>query len=234
MELFQVELTGFKKFREKTTLKARGKLLAILGPNEAGKSSLLKALKRLDDEAGFQPTERSTGAGNKVPNIKVTYLLSQEDREAVGLTIGTWYDVAKSATGKLTWSIRPTPPDRDYKHRPKLIKQVGTLPKSVQAFLVENDENLLGDTTKLLARIFVNEVELSDEAKPQLSELLSRWQSLATSEAPPKVRRISDDLAEAVRLETAQSRGLVAGNALRSRMPEFLFFGADERDLQSV
>jgi ABC-type multidrug transport system fused ATPase/permease subunit len=62
MELFQVEITGFKKFKDKATLKTRGKVLAILGANEAGKSSLLKALQRLDDNRPFQPNEISRGA----------------------------------------------------------------------------------------------------------------------------------------------------------------------------
>ncbi len=48
MELFQVDISGFRKFKERTVLKTRGKVLAILGANEAGKSSLLKALIRLN------------------------------------------------------------------------------------------------------------------------------------------------------------------------------------------
>lgn len=193
MELFQVELTGFRKFKEKASLKTRGKLLAILGPNEAGKSSLLRALERLDDNGEFQPTERSREAGEKVPTIKATYLLSQEDREAVGLTVGTWYDVTKSASGKRTWTIRPTPPDRDYMHRSKLAALVGTLPKTAQAYLVENDNDLLGDTSKLLGRIFSNETELSDDAQQQLSELASRWRSVADSGAPAKIKQVSEN-----------------------------------------
>ena len=87
MELFQVEIVGFKKFKDKMTLKTRGKLLAILGPNEAGKSSLLKSLERLDDNDEFQTTERSRGANDKNPSIKATYLLSQEDCDAADLRV---------------------------------------------------------------------------------------------------------------------------------------------------
>lgn len=233
MELFQVEITGFKKFREKATLKTRGKLLAILGPNEAGKSSLLRALERLNDSEEFQPTERSRDSGGNGPIIKATYLLSAADRDAVGLAVGNWYDLTKSSNGKLGWSIRPTPPDRDYSHRPKLIAQIAKLPKSAQTFLIEKDEDLLAATNELLGRKFTNEAELSAESKEKFTEIVSRWQSATESDAPSKTRHISDNLAAAVRLETAESQRLVAGKALWGRLPEFLFFSQADRDLQA-
>ena len=135
MELFQVELTGFKKFKDKTTLKTRGKLLAILGPNEAGKSSLLRALNLLDVNEAFEANERSRGVEDNYPIIKATYLLSSEDRDAAGISVGDWYEITKYADGGRKWAIRPTPPDRDYLHRAKLVAQLNRLSNTATRFL---------------------------------------------------------------------------------------------------
>jgi ABC-type sulfate/molybdate transport systems ATPase subunit len=47
-----VKVAGFRRFGQASTLNTTGKLVAILGPNEAGKSSLLDAIAMLShDEA---------------------------------------------------------------------------------------------------------------------------------------------------------------------------------------
>jgi predicted ATP-dependent endonuclease of OLD family len=232
MELFQVEITGFRKFKEKASLKTRGKLLAILGPNEAGKSSLLRALERLDDNTSFEANERSRGLNPNATTIKATYLLSAEDREAVGLTVGTWYDITKHSNGERKWTIRPTPPDRDYGHRQKLIAAVNRLTKNEQALLAEEDEQLLVDTKESFGRIFRSEKDLSEEHKQELSEIASRWREASGSDRPEKFDRIGDSLATTIRLETEESKRTVAGRALWDRLPEFLLFGEDDRDLR--
>lgn len=233
MELFQVEITGFKKFREKASLKSRGKLLAILGSNEAGKSSLLRALERLDDNHAFQPNEHSKGADTEGPTIKATYLISQEDRDEAGLSVGTWYEVTKNPNGKRTWFIRPTPPDRDYSHRPKLIVLVNKLTKAAQTLLAESDERLFEDSERLLGHLIGTQKELTAEEKQQLSELAARWKTASDSQTSTKLKQISETFTAVVGLETAESQLKAAGAALWDRLPEFLFFSDDDRNLKS-
>lgn len=233
MELFQVEITGFKKFKDRAVLKTRGKLLAVLGPNEAGKSSLLRALHLLDVDQAYSATERSRGVEDKYPITKATYLISQEDRDFAGLSVGTWYEITKYASGERKWHIRPTPPDRDYAHRQKLIAQVRKLPKGMQTLLAESDETMIADTFALLDDLFGGEAELSSDEKQKLTELNARWQSVAETRDQIKIREISESLIVAVGLESAESNRLVAGKALWQRLPEFLLFGDDDRDLKA-
>jgi hypothetical protein len=44
MRLISVELTGLKRFEQTTKINLDGKLIALVGPNEAGKTSILDAL----------------------------------------------------------------------------------------------------------------------------------------------------------------------------------------------
>lgn len=233
MELFQVEITGFKKFKETAILKARGKILAILGPNEAGKSSLLRALHLLDVDEAYGINERSRGSDENFPIIKATYLLSPEDREAVGIKVGTWYDVTKYADGNRSWEIRPSPPDRDYSHRSKLAARISKFSKAAIAHLAETDVDLSENTKALLDRIFRHEKELSAEEKQQLAELASRWRGVPTTDSLPKIQEFINDLDTAINIEMARSKCTSAGEALWDRLPEYVFFSAQDRALKS-
>ena len=46
MRLIAVELTGYRRFADPTRIDVDGPLTAIVGPNEAGKTSLLDAMLR--------------------------------------------------------------------------------------------------------------------------------------------------------------------------------------------
>jgi AAA15 family ATPase/GTPase len=53
VEFYQIDVAGYRKFRSPARFKTRGKIVAILGSNEAGKSSLLSAIERLNDNDEF-------------------------------------------------------------------------------------------------------------------------------------------------------------------------------------
>ena len=41
MRLVEIELTGFRRFEETTRINVNGSVVCFVGPNEAGKSSIL-------------------------------------------------------------------------------------------------------------------------------------------------------------------------------------------------
>ena len=84
MRLVKAEVSGFGRLAE-GKVNLDNKVLAIVGPNEAGKTTLLKALAFIDNGATLSVSERSRGL--VVPDdhtvVRVQYLLEGNDAEVV-------------------------------------------------------------------------------------------------------------------------------------------------------
>jgi AAA15 family ATPase/GTPase len=57
MMLIAFSVEGYRRFVGKTSVKLHGRLIAFVGPNEAGKSSLLKAMAHLNSSAALERNE---------------------------------------------------------------------------------------------------------------------------------------------------------------------------------
>lgn len=87
MDLNWVKLQGYKRLVS-TTLNTSGKVVAIVGSNEVGKSSILQALQHLnhDKKKRFQSNELSRGNDSQNDEdvvIEAGFLLDDEDRKAI-------------------------------------------------------------------------------------------------------------------------------------------------------
>jgi predicted ATP-dependent endonuclease of OLD family len=82
LKLISVEVLGYRRL-VKIKVNLTGKLIAIVGPNEAGKTSLLHALERLDKGDAVPPQDISRAAGQVDPQevyLKAEYLLDEDDQ----------------------------------------------------------------------------------------------------------------------------------------------------------
>lgn len=118
MRLVKVHLQGYRRFAARSTLAVGGRVTALIGPNEAGKSSLLSAIARFGGDSlplgadDLHPNRTSTAA----PVLELEYVLNEEERELVGLRHGGWpyterparLFLSLSATGRR--EIRLDPP----------------------------------------------------------------------------------------------------------------------------
>lgn len=84
MRLVKAEISGFGRLAT-GKVNLDNKVLAIVGPNEAGKTTLLKALAYIDNGATLSVSERSRGLN--VPDnhtvVRVQYILDPDDLAAV-------------------------------------------------------------------------------------------------------------------------------------------------------
>ena len=85
MQLYSVSVEGWRRFADRQTLQLNGKLIALVGPNEAGKSSLLAALQSLDEVRAIIPSDVARGKSLSDLFLRGYYHLDDEDLAAAGL-----------------------------------------------------------------------------------------------------------------------------------------------------
>lgn len=115
MRLISARIRGYGRLAD-TKINLDSKLIAVVGPNEAGKTTLLKALAHVDSEDAVAPPERSRGAtvSDDTTVVSLDYVLEDTDRAALAdldlaeppqsMTVG-----CKAEGGNVTVGITPLP-----------------------------------------------------------------------------------------------------------------------------
>ena len=115
MRLINAEIKGYGRLVD-SKVNLDSKVIAIVGPNEAGKTTLLKALEFLSAGGVLSPLLRSRTKppiSDDVEIIKVNFNLEDKDRDQLSdiplQNLPSAITVARHANGKLTLSINPYP-----------------------------------------------------------------------------------------------------------------------------
>lgn len=116
MRLVAFKVQGYRRFVEPTSVKLHGDLVAFVGPNEAGKSSLLKALAHLSDSGAFE-TNESPRRTTHTPKLTWHFQLEDSDKAAIADLPDTSRVeravVTKDSSGRRKWRLEPHSPRRD-------------------------------------------------------------------------------------------------------------------------
>ena len=185
MDLNWVKLQGYKRLVS-TTLNTSGKVVAIVGSNEVGKSSILQALQHLNHNGRFNPQELNRA--NESPNeedvvIEAGFLLDDTDQEAIshlfqGHTVRQ-FKITKLLNRTRKWEITPKPK--------RMAKQYNGDAKSLSEISQE-----LTDPYKEIEEILIQRIPrilFFDEAQRDLKSTYE-LSNLAAS-PPPALRNLA-------------------------------------------
>lgn len=112
MQLAELRMKGFRRFADEH-VDLNADVVAFVGPNEAGKSSVLEALAAIEDDEPFdrgQLTDRREVDDDQVV-VQLRFLLDEEEAELVrevgGVGEPRWFVVEKRRVGRRTFRAEP-------------------------------------------------------------------------------------------------------------------------------
>jgi hypothetical protein len=240
LRLIKLKLTDFRRFDGEQSLDLNESLIALVGPNEAGKSSILTAIGSVGRKEAPSPTDTTRGrAGPAI--IAALFALDPDDKAAIaeihgGGAVARAWITRTAGTDKWTCGLQPHP-QRDRAPRMRCLRLVTELkdsaaigPMAYQAAiggLASSDETLPEETIATLQTL--GDMFYDTEAyDPELKRLTDH--DLALKSLLTGLGTALRDLSEFERRPTPWRQFV---DILKDRIPEVAFFGAPDRELQS-
>lgn len=245
MRLLKIRLTNYRRFVEECSLEVNERLIALVGPNEAGKSSILDALELLGSRTpptGKDASRSSSGAAL----VEGLYALDDTDRAELadfhqGSAVGQVWVKLRSDDESSTWLLLPRP-TRDLAPRRRCEKVVKALKDDP---MIEIEFS----TTDALV-VLGSPEETLDEGELSLFETLAgqiRGLDLPQNDDHDDEDWSEDDIAEIREAREAAASALVdlarherlptpvrqCIDALSARLPQAAFFKQADRELES-
>jgi hypothetical protein len=258
VQLVRLKLEKFRRFAEAQSLDLNEDLIALVGPNEAGKSSILAALGLLGRGQCPAGSDRTRGLQGAAV-ISALFVLDEDDREALAgvhdgsLTTHAWVELRSDTEGPV-WRLTPRP-NRDLGPRNRCETALEKLrgdPGLGGQF--STDQEWTWDP-QLWDTVFTY-LELEDETLPDY--VVDSFESVARrlqgieypSQAewlegePPEPRKVdiawqkkrdtaAETLRELAQFERRPSPELMAIEILQGRLPAIVAFEEADRVLES-
>ena len=249
MRLRSIQVTGYKRFAATQTLYLGPRVVAIVGPNEAGKTSLLKALLHLPASAAFDRREFTgrRSPGSRTTIVQARYEVETDDRVDIEhlLDSGTTYTFEQflDSDGLARWNMTPRI-RRDTGTREALSKRVATLNerRALDVNFAPDEDGNVPDPDTSISSMSAALAEMLSEAgedldADQLAQLDALQQALEARAAECSEPQEAANLGEMVTDVAAKERIAKPSDqifaALNPRLPEMLEFDDDQRALRS-
>lgn len=236
MRLVWLELRGYRRF-ENAKINLDAPVIALVGPNEAGKSSLLKALVDVVRTGDFNERDFTRGAEPGDPVLTATFLLNETDREILREKVPEacevrWYRIWQDKSGKILSKTIPnvswpgTAAERTCKSLEKLrkLKWMDSTPEEI-AEQIDHIQSLLAESGT--SRTY-DESELGE-----LDYLRSELLRAIEDDSPATLHKVCSNIADMIADESRQRPQDAALDLLHSRLPDVLAFSESDRTVRT-
>lgn len=234
MKLASMTLQGFRRFRNRTTLKTNSKLTVLIGPNEAGKSSILKAMALLENQEKFSPQDRYKFTDDVEIELRATFYLDDEDHQAIGSSVPTQYVLWKEDDGQLFHELKPQL-GRPKQHR-KSFQQ--GLAKSINHRMftdaLDDEEYDLDDIQSRVSKLDISKETYSETELKFLLSLKGIFEEMTLERAPKYLKDAALLIDRFVETESEAHPHDKAIETVEKRVPSFVQFTDKDREIEPI
>jgi predicted ATP-dependent endonuclease of OLD family len=242
LRLVSLQVQGYRRLLD-VKVNLAGKVIAIVGPNEVGKTSLLHALERLDEGKAIPREDMSRAAGQMDSNkvyLVAEYMLDEEDERTFSDLELTKKPVRMSfgrrvGGGDPVISFEP-PPERSRTRFDKVMKalneaNLGSARTTMISELSHIEDGNDADSRPLDERFRETLRFIADEGSI-LGDALSRKSKEIAKQLDQIGRNdLGDQLRFAVQWRQLPDISQVIRERIYNRIPRFLMFNDEDRDL---
>ncbi|MEL6687898.1 MAG: AAA family ATPase [Pseudomonadota bacterium] len=231
MILKHAKIRGYRRFRNETTVSFSPSLTALVGPNEAGKTSFLSALHDFQND-NVQESDVSYGHTGET-SLQLCFLLNEDECNELGLSRNSWFEYTYVYNEDLNnrFSINPEPIE-DFDTQNKLFKQIkkAIRYKRVKGYFPltrANNEGIIhhDDILQILNR--VNE-RIDEEDFDALEELSKIFDNLEENDP---LAELGDQVSQFISSKKDYDHARTILRKLKPLIPEFRFYDPVENDL---
>ena len=242
MRMISATIRGIGRIVD-TKINLDSKLIAIVGPNEAGKTTLLKALSMLETDDALPKIERSRALTENTHDnlLEIQYVLDSTDIEALATIELSELPIKmivyrKIKGDELYYNIQPRP-KKPFDSLSKAVKSVTAASQhnDFLSLIEENDEqaSISASLSKLLKRMEqagqAGKLQ-EDEAESALDEL-KKLKDM--SKETKRGQKLAADLGQIIEWLEAEDPSQKVLSILSERRPEFVMFDDANRALES-